>query len=82
MGRRHTPCGAAVPPLELSRIRRYSKRELLGSLYVDYVMSVTDVGLTPKANAGAVVFDSSGAGGLLASVLCSIGPRQIAWSWH
>ena len=30
--------------------RRYSKRELLGSLYVDYVMSVTDLGLTPKAN--------------------------------
>ena len=33
-----------------NRYRRYSKRELLGSLYVDYVMSVTDRGLTPKAN--------------------------------
>jgi hypothetical protein len=33
-----------------NRYRRYSKRELLGSLYVDYVMSVTDLGLTPKAN--------------------------------
>ena len=27
------------------RHRRYSKRELLGSLHVDYVMSVTDLGL-------------------------------------
>ena len=27
-----------------NRYRRYSKRELLGSLYVDYVMSVTDLG--------------------------------------
>jgi predicted DNA-binding transcriptional regulator AlpA len=33
-----------------NRYRRYSKRELLGSLYVDYVMSVTDLGLAPKAN--------------------------------
>jgi hypothetical protein len=33
-----------------NRYRRHSKRELLGSLYVDYVMSVTDLGLTPKAN--------------------------------
>ena len=33
-----------------NRYRRYSKRELLGSLHVDYVMSVTDLGLTPKAN--------------------------------
>ena len=33
-----------------NRYRRYSKRELLGSLYVDYVMSVTDLGLTSKAN--------------------------------
>ena len=33
-----------------NRYRRYSKRELLGSLYVDYVMSVTDLGLTPKTN--------------------------------
>jgi hypothetical protein len=32
------------------RHRRYSKRELLGSLYVDFVMSVTDLGLSPEAN--------------------------------
>jgi len=32
------------------RQRRYSKRELLGSLHVDYVMSVTDLGLTPETN--------------------------------
>ena len=28
----------------------YSKRELLGSLHVDYVMSVTDLGLAPETN--------------------------------
>jgi hypothetical protein len=33
-----------------NRYRRYSKRELLGSLHVDYVMSVTDLGLAPNAN--------------------------------
>jgi len=33
-----------------NRYRRYSKRELLGSLHVDYVMSVTNLGLAPKAN--------------------------------
>ena len=33
-----------------NRHRRHSKRELLGSLYVDYVMSVADLGLAPKAN--------------------------------
>jgi hypothetical protein len=33
-----------------NRNRRYSKRELLGSLHVDYLMSVTDLGLTPKDN--------------------------------
>jgi hypothetical protein len=33
-----------------NRYCRYSKRELLGSLHVDYVMSVTDLGLMPKAN--------------------------------
>jgi hypothetical protein len=32
------------------RQRRYSKRELLGSLHVDYVMSVTDLGLAPETN--------------------------------
>jgi hypothetical protein len=32
------------------RRRRYSKRELLGSLHVDYIMSVADLGLTPGAN--------------------------------
>jgi hypothetical protein len=32
------------------RYRRHSKRELLGSLHVDYVMSVTDLGLAPKTN--------------------------------
>src|SRR3954452_2886219 len=30
--------------------RRYSKRELLGNLHVDYVMSVTDLGLAPGSN--------------------------------
>jgi hypothetical protein len=30
--------------------RRYSKRELLGNLYVDYVMSVTDLGLAAGSN--------------------------------
>ena len=30
--------------------RRYSKRELLGSLRVDYIMSVSDLGLLPNAN--------------------------------
>jgi hypothetical protein len=30
--------------------RRYSKRELLGSLHVDYVMSVSDLGLAPDTN--------------------------------
>jgi hypothetical protein len=29
---------------------RYSKRELLGSLHVDFVMSVKDLGLAPGAN--------------------------------
>jgi hypothetical protein len=38
-----------------NRYCRYSKRELLGSLYVDYVMSVTDLGLTPQANRWAVL---------------------------
>ena len=32
------------------RHRRYSKRELLGSLHVDYIMSVTDLGLAVKTN--------------------------------
>ena len=32
------------------RHRRYSKRELLGSLHVDYVMSVTDLGLAARSN--------------------------------
>jgi hypothetical protein len=32
------------------RRRRYSKRELLGSLHVDYVMSVTDLGLAAGSN--------------------------------
>jgi hypothetical protein len=32
------------------RHRRFSKRELLGSLHVDYAMSVTDLGLAAKAN--------------------------------
>ena len=32
------------------RRRRYSKRELLGSLHVDYVMSVTDLGLATGSN--------------------------------
>ena len=30
------------------RQRRYSKRELLGNLHVDYVMSVTDLGLAAE----------------------------------
>jgi hypothetical protein len=30
--------------------RRYSKRELLGSLHVDFVMSVKDLGFAPGAN--------------------------------
>lgn len=30
--------------------RRYSKRELLGSLHVDYIMSVTDLGLAAGSN--------------------------------
>jgi hypothetical protein len=33
-----------------NRNRRYSKRELLGSLYVDYVMSVQDIGLSPDSS--------------------------------
>ena len=32
------------------RRRRYSKGELLGSLYVDYTMSVFDLGLQPGTN--------------------------------
>jgi hypothetical protein len=32
------------------RHRRYSKRELLGSLHVDFVMSVKDLGFAPGAN--------------------------------
>jgi hypothetical protein len=32
------------------RRRRFSKRELLGSLHVDYLMSVVDLGLTLGAN--------------------------------
>ncbi|MDR5726958.1 MAG: hypothetical protein RB191_05770 [Terriglobia bacterium] len=32
------------------RHRRYSKRELLGSLHVDYIMSVTDLGLSARTN--------------------------------
>jgi hypothetical protein len=34
----------------MSRRRRYSKRELLGSLHVDYVMSVKNLGLTSGSN--------------------------------
>ncbi|HKR27986.1 MAG TPA: hypothetical protein VJT08_09230 [Terriglobales bacterium] len=30
--------------------RRYSKRELLGSLHVDYIMSVADLGLAARTN--------------------------------
>src|ERR1700741_552703 len=30
--------------------RRYSKRELLGSLHVDYIMSISDLGLLPNTN--------------------------------
>jgi len=33
-----------------SHRRRYSKRELLGTLHVDYVMSVSDLGLAPCTN--------------------------------
>jgi hypothetical protein len=33
-----------------NRNRRYSKRELLGSLYVDYVMSVQDLGVAPNSS--------------------------------
>jgi hypothetical protein len=33
-----------------NRNRRYSKRELLGSLYVDYVMSVQDLGVRPNSS--------------------------------
>ncbi|MGB6132848.1 MAG: hypothetical protein WBG54_13790 [Acidobacteriaceae bacterium] len=32
------------------RHRRHSKRELLGSLHVDYIMSVTDLGLAARTN--------------------------------
>ena len=32
------------------RHRRFSKRELLGSLHVDYIMSVTDLGLAARSN--------------------------------
>lgn len=32
------------------RHRRYSKRELLGSLHVDYLMSVTDLGLAARTD--------------------------------
>lgn len=34
----------------MSRHRRYSKRELLGSLHVDYVMSVNNLGLPSGSN--------------------------------
>ena len=34
----------------MSHRRRYSKRELLGSLHVDYIMSVSDLGLRPATN--------------------------------
>jgi len=34
----------------MSSRRRYSKRELLGSLHVDYVMSVSELGLVPGTN--------------------------------
>jgi hypothetical protein len=34
----------------MSHRRRYSKRELLGSLHVDYIMSVSDLGLQPDTN--------------------------------
>ena len=33
-----------------SHRRRYSKRELMGSLHVDYIMSVSDLGLLPNTN--------------------------------
>ena len=32
------------------RDRRYSKRELLGDLHVDYGLSVTDLGLAARSN--------------------------------
>jgi hypothetical protein len=32
------------------RCRRYSKRELLDNLHVDYILSVFDLGLTPGTN--------------------------------
>jgi hypothetical protein len=32
------------------RFRRYSKRELLGSLHLDCIQSVSDLGLAPGAN--------------------------------
>jgi hypothetical protein len=32
------------------RFRRYSKRELLDNLHVDYILSVFDLGLTPGTN--------------------------------
>jgi hypothetical protein len=32
------------------RFRRYSKRELLGSLHVDCILSVSDLGLAPGTN--------------------------------
>ncbi len=34
----------------MSHRRRYSKRELLGSLHVDYIMSVSALGLQPGTN--------------------------------
>jgi hypothetical protein len=39
----------------MSYRRRYSKRELLGSLQVDFVMSVKDLGLTPQSNRWVVL---------------------------
>ena len=33
-----------------SHRRRYPKRELLGSLHVDYIMSISDLGLVPGTN--------------------------------
>jgi len=38
-----------------SHRRRYSKRELLGSLHIDYVMSVSDLGLVPGTNRSEVL---------------------------
>jgi hypothetical protein len=49
-----------------NRYRRYSKRELLGSLHVDYVMSVTDLGLAPKAK-GSRCHSGSRLGALVAA---------------